>query len=400
MIEAFNDHYAGEYTPSWLSCLDESMNSWLDKFCPGFMSVPRKPHPLGNEYHSIADGDEGKPIMWRIKLQEGKDRPKDGAAFAYPSKFEGTNQNTGRKYTKTSTLMCEMTEPIHGTGKVVSMDSGFCVTVGILHLHDHGVYGQSLIKKRKYWPKGVPGNQIDRYFEGKPLGFTKTLRQDMDGIPFNVHCTRDDRFVTKMMSTHGLLNEVSDHKTYRQKDGQWTTFNYAEYLSRHNRSKHWVDDVNNRRHDPIGLEQVWHTKWWPTRQFTFICSVAESNAVHCRARARKHTPTPQLEFRRSLAMKMMTNNIKNDGTVVSSLMSPKRRLRTGEGLGHELCTRPNYTGCWKTDNNAWSKVSTQYAKIKCSTCETKIRTYCKCNKQVSMCTECYGAHISTVNNTN
>ena len=54
-------------------CLDESMDSFLDKFCPGFMSVPRKPHPLGNEYHLIADRDDGKPIMWRIKLQEGKD---------------------------------------------------------------------------------------------------------------------------------------------------------------------------------------------------------------------------------------------------------------------------------------------------------------------------------------
>ena len=248
---------------------------------------------------------EGKAIMWRIKLQEGKDRPKDATGkWAFPSKFEGKNQNTNRKYTKTSTLMCEMTEPIHGTGKIVSMDSGFCVTVGILHLHDLGVFGQSLIKKRKYWPKGVPGDQIDKYFEGKPLGFVKTLRQDMEGIPFNVHCTRDDRFVTKLMSTHGLLAEVEDHKTYRQKDGEWVTFNYTEYLSRHNRSKHWVDDVNNRRHDPIGLEQVWHTKWWPTRQFTFICSVVEANAVMCRARARKDTPTPQLDFRRALAIKM------------------------------------------------------------------------------------------------
>ena len=41
------------------------------------MSVPRKPHPLGNEYHSISDGDEGDPVMYRIKIQEGKDRPKD-----------------------------------------------------------------------------------------------------------------------------------------------------------------------------------------------------------------------------------------------------------------------------------------------------------------------------------
>ena len=56
MIEGFNDHYEGEYVPSWLNCLDESMNSFLDKFCPVFMCVPRKPHPFGNEYHSITDG--------------------------------------------------------------------------------------------------------------------------------------------------------------------------------------------------------------------------------------------------------------------------------------------------------------------------------------------------------
>ena len=45
MINAFNYHYEENYSPSWLSCLDESMNSWLEKFCPGFMTVPCKPHP-------------------------------------------------------------------------------------------------------------------------------------------------------------------------------------------------------------------------------------------------------------------------------------------------------------------------------------------------------------------
>ena len=44
--------------------------------------MPRKPHPFGNEYHSISDaatekGLEGKPIMWRVKIQEGKDRPQE-----------------------------------------------------------------------------------------------------------------------------------------------------------------------------------------------------------------------------------------------------------------------------------------------------------------------------------
>ncbi len=80
MIGAFNDHYEREYSPAWLSCLDESMNTWLNKFCPGFMICPRKLHPFGNKYHSIADSDESgqHPIMWRVRLVEGKDQPKLG----------------------------------------------------------------------------------------------------------------------------------------------------------------------------------------------------------------------------------------------------------------------------------------------------------------------------------
>ena len=132
-----------KYCPSWLNCLDESMNTWLDKYCPGFMCVPRKPHPFGNEYHSIADGDGGKPIMWRVKLQEGKDRPKNAnGSWLYPSTFEE------KGYTKTACLMLEMTEPLHNTGKIVTMDSGFCVKVGIDALDKHGVYGQALVKKK------------------------------------------------------------------------------------------------------------------------------------------------------------------------------------------------------------------------------------------------------------
>ncbi len=89
MIDAFNKHYSKGYKLSWLTCLDKLMNTWLNKFCPGFMTLPCKPHPFGNEYHTIADGDDGKPIMWRMKIIEGKDRPKkaDGN-WAFPSKFK------------------------------------------------------------------------------------------------------------------------------------------------------------------------------------------------------------------------------------------------------------------------------------------------------------------------
>ncbi len=47
-------------------------------------------------------------------------------------------------------LLLELTEPIHRTGNVVTGDSGFCVTQGVIVLDDYGVHGQFLIKKRRY----------------------------------------------------------------------------------------------------------------------------------------------------------------------------------------------------------------------------------------------------------
>ncbi len=88
MIDSFNQYYAENYHLLWLNCLDELMSTWLNTFCPGFMCGPRKPHLFGNEYHSIADGDDDKPIMWRVKIVERKDcLKKANGQWAFPSEF-------------------------------------------------------------------------------------------------------------------------------------------------------------------------------------------------------------------------------------------------------------------------------------------------------------------------
>ena len=91
------------------------------------------------------------------------------------------------------------------------------MTVAILNLNKHGVYRKFLINKQHYWPNGCPGAHIDSYMEGKPLGLVKTLRKDMGGLTFTIHCTIDERFVTKLMRTHRILNKVPAHSTYLQK---------------------------------------------------------------------------------------------------------------------------------------------------------------------------------------
>ena len=42
----------------------------------------------------------------------------------------------------------------------VTKDSGLCVLEGLISMVDKGVLGLSLIKKRCYWPKGFPEEEI------------------------------------------------------------------------------------------------------------------------------------------------------------------------------------------------------------------------------------------------
>ena len=64
-----------EFNLSWVSVLDEYMMECLNKYCPGFMCVGLKPHPFGNERHTISCALTS--ILFRDLIVEGKDRPKE-----------------------------------------------------------------------------------------------------------------------------------------------------------------------------------------------------------------------------------------------------------------------------------------------------------------------------------
>ena len=56
--------------------------------------------------------------------------------------------------------MVRMKETLWGTGKVVVTESGFCVLEGLISMVEKGVLGSALIKKRHYWPNGVPAEDF------------------------------------------------------------------------------------------------------------------------------------------------------------------------------------------------------------------------------------------------
>ena len=159
--------------------------------------------------------------------------------------------------------MLQICEKFYGTGKSVVMDSGFCLSICIVELEKKGVCGESLIKKQKYCPKGVPGAAIDAHFEDKDVNHCEMLELSIDGLPFQVICMKKPNYVMKIMCKWMTLANFEGGQTRRDYlvDGVKTTktFKYKQPFGMHYKFRHQVDDNNSRRHFPISVERTWAT---------------------------------------------------------------------------------------------------------------------------------------------
>ena len=182
-----------------MNCIDESMSKWVNEYtCPGFMFVPCKPWSFGNEYHDT--GCAESDIIWSLELWEGKDWPTqlNNKPFDDLGKIVGT--------------LLHLTEPVWGSGRVFVLDSGFCVLQAIVELRKKGLFAAALIKKRRYWPKYILGNNIVAHFAEKGIGESDALQGMLNDVKFHVVAMKDPDYVMMFMTTYGTLAPVGDGK--------------------------------------------------------------------------------------------------------------------------------------------------------------------------------------------
>ena len=134
MLQEWNKNMGTNFSPSWINCIDKSMSKWVNEFTfPGFMYMPRKPWPFGNEYHDTGCAD--CDIIWGVDLREGKDRPRNLGN----EEFDEMGKTTG--------ILLRLTKHFWHLGKVFVLDSGFCVLKSLTELQKKGLYAAALIKK-------------------------------------------------------------------------------------------------------------------------------------------------------------------------------------------------------------------------------------------------------------
>ena len=385
LLKSWNDHMAEVFIPSWVSCLDESMSPWTSKWtCPGWMYVPRKPHPQGNEYHTIACGASG--ILYRLEIVEGRSRPKEKPSEKFHE--EG----------KTASLLLRLTEPIFDTGKIIILDSGFCVLDAVIALKKRGVFASALVKKRRYWPRHVDGEAIKESLKDTPVGVTRRLPGELHGEKFDLFCLREPDYVMTLMSTYGSLNANTNQRDSIRYDdnNRPVVFKYNNVVGNHFEYRDAVDQHNAKRHDcgtklGLSLEGAWKTTRWPVRVFSFILALTEVNAFASMKYFGSYEGT-QWEFRKKLAYQLIHNGYDLQSSKKKS--SARRNLRSKSH--HELISAPPFS---KFVGSKWNKrYKMKYQQHNCNTanCKNRVRTVCTCSKHIWRCSECFSKHCIEV----
>ncbi|RCH81741.1 hypothetical protein CU097_005367, partial [Rhizopus azygosporus] len=121
IVQAINDHIAKCIIPGKYLVIDEFMNQWLGTDMPNLKKVLRKPHPIGQEFKTLADNH--CYCILRMK--------------------------------KLTITVKRLVKPWFGFGRTVIADSWFGSPDMVSMLMNHGLYSIMQVTKHRYWPQGM-----------------------------------------------------------------------------------------------------------------------------------------------------------------------------------------------------------------------------------------------------
>jgi Transposase IS4 len=257
------------------------------------------------------------------------------------------------------------------------------------------VFSSAVIKKRRYWPKHVPGDAMDAFMNANHgIGECNALTGSLNDTNYSLFVMKDVEYNMKLMATYGrLIPKDNAAEKQRRVQGQIVKLKYMEPFANHYLYRHCVDDHNNLRHSDISLEEIWVTHSWENRVFAFILAISEVNTfLGWKLFANSETTMTMLQFRRCLAKELITNDYDNEEE--SSDLSPRRSKRKRLLQVHQLEHAPPHAqrfSCGK-----WIRTSKQkYQQYTCKTpgCTKKIRTFCSCEPGFWMCMTCHDNHV-------
>ena len=314
-----------------------------------------------------------------MEMVEGRDHPSQLGIPLFEQEFG-----------KTGGLLLHLCQSIFGSGRYVVLDSGFLVLQALIALRQKGVFAGALIKKRRFWPKYVPGQAMTEWFADKAVGFVGCVSGVLNNNKYTIWAMKEPNYIMKIMATGGNLFTEIGREVSRRVNDVTTKFSYPWPVEIHFRYRHAIDDHNNLRHALPSIEDTWRTNHWPCRVFAYKLAVSEVNTyLTMKHFCWNNTKETYSVFRRKLAFELINNK-----AAVSSLSQEVDPLLPNAPHVHRLEKAPLHAA--KNKNRRWHCTAKyKYQAHACTTpgCKKMCQTFCSCKKGVWMCKDCHGEHL-------
>ena len=73
---------------------------------------------------------------------------------------------------------------------------------------EKGVFGLALIKKRHYWPNGVPEEEIILRMQNKEVEYVDVVQVSIRSKSYHIMAIQEPDYVMLMMTTYGTLENL------------------------------------------------------------------------------------------------------------------------------------------------------------------------------------------------
>ncbi|CAO3596944.1 unnamed protein product [Absidia cylindrospora] len=231
--------------PGRYMCVDESMNQWRGQGMPNLKKLPRKPHPIGQEYKTIADNITA--VIMRLD-------------FSGDPLLRGP-QPCGADRSIVATVK-RLTEPWKRSGRTIVADSWFGSPEMARKLMGKRLHSIMQVAKRAYWPRGMPTTDIVQSL-GPTYGDIKCMKSTVPGENMFVVTYRDLK-AKALVSTYSTTIAGMKRK-FRDKEGTMHEVIKTQVFDDYETNKSSVDVANNRRDNMTNFHDVMRTYRWELR---------------------------------------------------------------------------------------------------------------------------------------
>jgi hypothetical protein len=169
------------------------MCQWLGRFMPSLKHVPRKPHPIGQEYKALVDAD----TCCILQLDFVSDK--------FKKKYDDTDRNL-------VATVKRLSEPWFYSGRTLIADSWFGSPEMTTKMYSLGLHTIMQVCKRRYWPRGMPEIDMVAGLDpeyGSSLSMTSIDRSNGCTL---LACSYRDKKVKALVSSCGTTNMVGSRQ--------------------------------------------------------------------------------------------------------------------------------------------------------------------------------------------